>query len=677
MKGRLRRWWARIEGRSHNVFWVGWLVFAGTFASLITLWTSVQSIQSALPVSHLMKERDFSALQLDISRVHNALLLYTAAPDAQRLTDLQLAVDFVVTRARDNRRIYQDVEPDLAGFHDAIQHGVERLDQLLDNPADGTPQALIQLAARLTLQIPTWTELQSWAKDMNNQQFQASIDGATRQRDHLASLRVLLGLFVLLTAVGAAALVALLVRQQKANHHLRSKDQEIRELAFLDPLTRLANRRLLFDRLHHALQTSTRTGRLGALMYMDLDHFKNLNDTQGHDAGDALLRQVAFRLLEVVRGQDTVARLGGDEFVVLLEDLGPDEEHAIRATEVVVDKVRLAFEAPFELGLPNTLLWRKSVSVGVTLFGGPGYSVETVIKQADMALYQAKDAGRDAVRYFNPQMQKAVEHRARLERELRQALVDAHFRVHFQPVVNPQGRLLGAEALLRWWSPQNELVSPGAFMGVAEDSGLVLELGEWVLHTACAQWARWHHHHTGAPLRLSVNISPKQLRQPDIVERIQNALKTSGLPPEQLTLELTETVVLSNLQDSEAKMRALRDLGVRLSLDDFGTGYSSLTYVQQLPFTEIKIDRSFVQDVGKDANDEAICAAIVGLARNLRLHVVVEGVETPEQVGFFTEAHPCDALQGYFFGRPCDATAFVQRWGVELGVAPQTLPLTD
>ena len=659
----LSRWWSRTDGQPPRVLWMGWLVLVGTVASLVTLWTSVQAIQSALPVGHLMKERDFSALQLDISRVNNALVLFTAAPQPQRLTELGLAVDFVVTRARDNSRIYQATDPDLADFHGALQHGVQRLDQAMEGHATDTPQALARLARSLSSELPTWAELQAWAKDMNDQQFQLSVDGATRQRDQLASLRGLLGFFVLLTAAGAAALVVLLLRQQKANLHLLSKDREIRDLAYLDPLTRLANRRLLMDRLQHGLQNAARTGRHGALMYMDLDHFKNLNDTQGHDAGDALLRQVAQRLLDAVRAQDTVARLGGDEFVVLLEALGPDEAQAIRAAEVVVDKIRLAFEAPFELGLAHTPVWRKSVSVGVTLFGGAGHTVETVIKQADMALYQAKDAGRNTVRYFNPQMQKAVEHRARLERELRQGLVEGCFRVHFQPAVDTNGRLVGAEALLRWVNPQGELVAPGVFMGVAEDSGMVLELGDWVLNRACEQWAHWHNGRSGPPLRLSVNLSPKQLRQPDLVERVQGALRSSGLPAEQLTLELTETVVLSNLRDSEAKMRRLRDLGVRLSLDDFGTGYSSLTYVQQLPFTEIKIDRSFVQDVGRDADDEAICAAIVGLARNLRLDVVVEGVETAEQAVFFTKQHPCDALQGYWFGRPCDANAFEERWG--------------
>ena len=665
MNGLPHRWWTDSRARTPKVLWMGWLVLAGTIASLVTLWTSVQAIQSTLPVGHLMKERDFSALQLDISRVNNALLLFTAAPNANRLTDLQLAVDFVAARGRDNGRIYQATDPHLTGFHGSLTRGVDQLDGVLAE-ADALGD-LKQLANDLTPQLPAWAELESWAKDMNNQQFQLSIDGATRQRDQLASLRVLLGLFVLLTAAGAAAFVLLLVRAQKDNQHLQSKDLEIRDLAFLDPLTRLANRRLLMDRLQHGIHNAARTGRYGVFMYMDLDHFKNLNDTQGHDAGDTLLRQVAQRLLDAVRGQDTVARLGGDEFVVLLEDLGPDEQHAMRAAEVVVEKVRTAFETPFNLNLPHTPLWHKSVSVGVTLFGGTGHTVESVIKQADMALYQAKDAGRDTVRYFNPQMQKAVEHRARLERDLRLGLSEGAFRVHFQPAVDTEGRLVGAEALVRWLNPQGELVAPGVFMPVAEDSGLVLDLGAWVLNQACAQWAQWHNQRGGAPLRLSVNLSPKQLRQPDIVERVQRALQSSGLPAEQLTLELTETVVLANLRDSETKMRRLRELGVRLSLDDFGTGYSSLTYVQQLPFTEIKIDRSFVQDVGQDANDEAICAAIVGLARNLRLHVVVEGVETPEQARFFTTRHPCDAMQGYWFGRPCDADAFEQRWGEALG----------
>ncbi|HEX8978538.1 MAG TPA: EAL domain-containing protein [Parasulfuritortus sp.] len=427
-------------------------------------------------------------------------------------------------------------------------------------------------------------------------------------------------------------------------------EDEIRHLAYFDPLTRLPNRRLLMDRLGQALIASKRSREFGALMILDLDHFKSLNDTQGHDIGDRLLVEVAKRLTASVRQEDTVSRLGGDEYVVMLEGLGRSERKAATQTEAVADKIRLALDQPYVLG-GSEAEYYSTPSIGLTLFRGQDDSPEILLKQADVALYQAKDAGRNTVRFFNPAMQSAIDSRAALEGALRRGLDRGEFRLYFQPQVGPDDRLIGAEALIRWLPPSQGVVSPAHFIPLAEESSLILAIGQWVLDTACAQLRVWGGDPETRGLQLSVNVSARQFHQPDFVEQVRQSLLASGADPSRLKLELTESVVLDNVDAVIERMQQLDGLGVGFALDDFGTGYSSLSYLKRLPLDQVKIDQSFVRDVTRDPNDAAIVRAILAMSRSLGLEVIAEGVETLEQRDFLL-ANGCTAYQGYLFGRP-------------------------
>ncbi len=430
----------------------------------------------------------------------------------------------------------------------------------------------------------------------------------------------------------------------------QADERRIHQLAFYDPLTRLPNRIALLDRLQHALSSSRRHGEHGALMFLDLDNFKTLNDTQGHDIGDRLLQQVAQRLQACVRGEDTVARLGGDEFVVLLEELGDDAGYAALQAESAAKKLLAAFRQPFNLG---TVLHSCTTSVGVTLFDGVPDSVDELLKQADLAMYESKQAGRDSVHFFDPRMQELVMQRATLEADLRRALQRQEFVLHYQPQWLRDGRLAGLEALLRWQHPQNGLVYPDDFIGVCEESGLILPIGRWVLRSACEQLATWHR--AGLrDTRISVNVSPRQLRSPDFVDEVRSALQASNAPPSCLKLELTESMLLRDVEASIEKMRDLRSIGVRFALDDFGTGYSSLSLLQRLPLDQIKIDQSFVHGLGKPGNDSAVVQSIISLGKNLHMAVIAEGIETTEQRDLLA-SFGCDEFQGFLHGRSMPA----------------------
>ena len=430
----------------------------------------------------------------------------------------------------------------------------------------------------------------------------------------------------------------------------KDAEEQIRYLAYFDPLTGLPNRRLLLDRLGQALISSTRGQQYGALLILDLDHFKALNDTRGHDAGDRLLVEVARRLRACVRQEDTVARLGGDEYVVMLEDVGEEESSAARQAEIVAEKVRRTLNEPYLLeGLERE--HHSTPSIGLTLFRGQDTPIDVLLKQADVALYQAKDAGRNTTRFFNPAMQAAIDWRIGMENALRRGLRDGEFRLFYQPQMDQDGRLIGAEALLRWLPPGQGPVSPAQFIPLAEETGLILPLGQWVVDTACAQLKAWEEHTATRDLRLAINVSARQFHQPDFVALIRNSLERAGANPTLLKLELTESVVLSNIEEVIHRMEQLRALGVGFSLDDFGTGYSSLSYLKRLPLDQLKIDQSFVRDVPQDPNDAAIVRAILAMSQSLGLHVIAEGVETPEQRDFLRE-NGCTAYQGYLFGRP-------------------------
>lgn len=432
-------------------------------------------------------------------------------------------------------------------------------------------------------------------------------------------------------------------------------DEKIERLAFYDVLTGLPNRRLLLDRLQQALVLSAREKSIGALLFIDLDNFKDLNDTQGHDVGDLLLQLVARRLLGSVREADTVARLGGDEFVVMLQGL--DTELAVATTQVeqVGKKILAQLNQAYPL---RNAQYHSTPSIGVTLFEDHSQTLEELLKQADLAMYESKSAGRNTLRFFDPSMQALVAARTVLETELRYGLQRQELLVYYQPIVDCDAVLTGVEALVRWQHPQRGLVSPAEFIPVAEQSGLILPLGHWVLEQACEQLVLWARVDSTQRLTISVNVSARQFRQPDFAKRIQALLLKTGANARRLKLELTESLLLSDVQDAIQKMSELQAVGVGFSLDDFGTGYSSLSYLKQLPLQQLKIDQSFVQEVMTATNDAVIARTVLALGLSMGLSVVAEGVETQAQREFLI-SHGCLMFQGYLFGRPVPVEALV------------------
>ncbi len=429
---------------------------------------------------------------------------------------------------------------------------------------------------------------------------------------------------------------------------------EIENLAFYDHLTGLPNRRLLVDRLKQALASSARSGREGALLFIDLDNFKTLNDTLGHDIGDLLLQQVAQRLESCVREGDTVARLGGDEFVVMLEDLSGQSVEAAAQTEAIGEKILAALNQPYQLA---SVAYHNSPSIGAVLFTDHQQSLDELLKQADIAMYQAKKAGRNTLRFFDSQMQDTVNARAVLEGQLRKALEDRQFHLYYQIQVGSSRRPAGAEALIRWLHPERGLVSPAQFIPLAEETGLILPIGQWVLETACAQIKAWQQDVLTRDLVLAVNVSAKQFHQAEFVAKVQDAVQRHAINPMRLTLELTESLLLDNIEDIIATMNALKEIGVRFSLDDFGTGYSSLQYLKRLPLDQLKIDQSFVRNLASDNSDKAIVRTIIAMAHSLNLKVIAEGVETEEQRQILLNKG-CTHYQGYLFGKPVPIELF-------------------
>ena len=434
----------------------------------------------------------------------------------------------------------------------------------------------------------------------------------------------------------------------------KQSEERIHRLAYYDSLTNLPNRRLLIERLQAALAANTQGDRLGALFYVDLDNFKTINDTLGHNLGDELLRQVAARLRETVAPGDTVASLGGDDFIVLTSDLGPDPLQARARAREFGDRLAACFHNPF---MVDHTQCRTSPSIGVALFGQPQDTVEDLLKQVDMAMYQAKEAGRNAMRFFDAQMQAAVVAEATLEADLRTALRQGEFLLHYQIQVDGKGKPIGAEALVRWQHPLRGLLAPAAFIASAEKTGLIVPIGAWVLETACAQLAAWASRPEMGQLSLAVNVSAKQFRQPDFVRRCLETFARTGVDANRLKLEPTESLLLEDVDDTIAKMSVLRAHGVRFALDDFGTGYSSLTYLRRLPLDQLKIDQSFVNDLPGEPNACVIARTIIALGQSLGLAVIAEGVETAEQRVFLAQ-NGCNLYQGYFFGRPLPLAEF-------------------
>ncbi|WP_311223279.1 MULTISPECIES: EAL domain-containing protein [unclassified Acidovorax] len=428
-------------------------------------------------------------------------------------------------------------------------------------------------------------------------------------------------------------------------------EAEIERLAFFDELTGLPNRRLVMDRIERAIAISGRVGNYGALLFLDLDNFKSINDTLGHEWGDQLLVLVARRLAAGLRSSDTVARIGGDEFVVVLPGLHEHEMAAVVEAKVVGQKLLGLLNLPYILGGREV---HNTPSIGAALFNGRSQTVHELLQRADLAMYQAKAQGRNTLCFFDPAMQAAASARSALEADMRLGLQRSEFFPHYQPVVDADGRVLGAEALVRWQHPQRGMVSPGEFIAVAEQTGLIMPLGRLMLRVACEQLAQWSAQPETADWTVAVNVSAYEFRHAGFVQQVVAALQESGASPRRLKIELTESLLLQDVEDTIAKMQVLREQGVGFSLDDFGTGYSSLGYLKRLPLDQLKIDQSFVRDVLTDPNDAAIACTIVALAHSLGLDVVAEGVETEGQREFLLR-NGCRRFQGYLFGRPAPA----------------------
>ncbi|AEG02257.1 GGDEF domain-containing response regulator [Methylomonas methanica] len=438
------------------------------------------------------------------------------------------------------------------------------------------------------------------------------------------------------------------LRDAEVRRRQRESEQTIRHLAFYDPLTQLPNRRLLMDRLEHALLSSARSKNYGALLYLDMDHFKNLNDTKGHHYGDILLGQVATHLKSCVREEDTVARLGGDEFVVMLENLDRNADHAAIQAKAIGDKIVSTLNQPCWL---KNYEHYASCSIGVALFHGDKSNLDHLLTQADTSMYEAKKAGRNTLRFFDPAMQKALEERVDMENALRQAITKQQFQLFYQIQVDTQGYPLGVEALIRWRHPSKGMIPPSDFIPLAEETNLIEMIGQWVLETACLQIKAWADCSFCQHLTIAINVSAQQFKLNNFVEIVQKTVERIGIDPAKLKLELTESMVLINVEDAITKMKQLRALGFYLSLDDFGTGYSSLSYLKQLPFNQIKIDRSFIVSATFDSIDAFLVHVVISMGQKFGMDVVAEGVETQEQFELL-EILDCKAFQGYLFGKP-------------------------
>lgn len=436
-------------------------------------------------------------------------------------------------------------------------------------------------------------------------------------------------------------------RQKKA-------EADIHSLAFYDTLTKLPNRRLLLERLQQAMAIGVRNRQYGALILLNIDHFKTLNDTRGHAIGDILLVEVARRLQRSMREGDTVARAGGDEFVVVIESLNHALSKAAVQAELVAEKIQAELSQPYVL---NDLEYHATISIGIHMFRGRQESLDDLFKHTDIALYQAKVAGRNTIQFFDPAMQDALQARVALETDLRHALLQRQLELYFQVQVDDGYRIIGAEALLRWKHPVHGMVSPAQFIPLAEETGLIIPIGNWVLETACAQLKEWEHSSLARDLILSINVSARQFRQPDFVEKVQTVLAQTDADPTLLKIELTESLVLDNVADTIDKMQALKKAGIKFAMDDFGTGQSSLMYLKRLPLDQLKIDQSFVRDIATDSSDAIIVQTIIGMAKNLGLEIIAEGVETEAQRDFL-QSNGCRAYQGFLFSKPVPLLEF-------------------
>ncbi|MDD2776058.1 MAG: EAL domain-containing protein [Gallionella sp.] len=454
--------------------------------------------------------------------------------------------------------------------------------------------------------------------------------------------------------LGANGLIAHYLAVKEDITERRASEEKIHVLAYYDELTHLPNRRLMMDRLQQAAAASTHSKQSGALLFIDLDHFKTINETKGYDIGDLLLLEVSRRLSANVREGETVARLGSDEFIVILAALDPSPHEAATQARQVAEKLQVSLSQPYQL---NQFVHSITPSIGIVTFHGHQHNWEELLKHAEVAMHEAKATGRDAICFHDHAMQTTLETRAELESELRIALEQQQFELYYQVQVDSNHRALGAEALIRWQHPAKGTISPNAFIPLAEEMGIIIPIGRWALQTACVQLKKWQQDANTSHLTVSVNVSVKQFRQADFVQQVRHVLLETGAKPAHLKLELTESILLSNVEDIIEKMQALKLLGIHFSMDDFGTGYSSLQYIKRLPLDQLKIDQSFVRDIATDTNDAAIVQTIIAMSDALGLSVIAEGVENQEQRDFLSQ-HGCHTFQGYLFGRPLPVTNF-------------------
>ena len=460
-----------------------------------------------------------------------------------------------------------------------------------------------------------------------------------------STMAIMTALFSLMVIGSSKRLNQMIMETLQTRNERRQAQETIRYQALYDELTDLPNRRLLLERLAQEMSRSKRHGHMGAVLFLDLDHFKKINDSLGHRVGDTVLQAVAKRIRRRLRQEDIASRLGGDEFVVLIPEVGDSPDLAAANTEYLALELRELFREPFIVDDHRLHL---SASVGIALFPMEHEDPEDLLQQADVAMYSAKELGRDNIQLFLPSMQAAVDRRLEIERDLRRAIGGGELELYYQPQVLACGRIVGAEALVRWNHPTRGMVSPADFIGIAEETGLIYQLGDWVLRRACEQLAYLGR---DSELHVSVNISPKQFREADFVARVRSILFETGVPPEMLTLEITESLVIDDIEQTVQRMRNLKTLGVSFSMDDFGTGHSSLAYLKRLPLDAIKIDQSFVRDIESDPNDAVIVETIIVMSHHLGLEAIAEGVETAGALAFL-RSKGCHRFQGYLFGRP-------------------------
>ncbi|MDL2355129.1 MAG: EAL domain-containing protein [Pseudomonadota bacterium] len=581
----------------------------------------------------VMARSEFVSSTLQIFAARAAAELERLDADASLRTQASLldkAQDAIIVRSIDDRILFWNKSAErMYGWPREQALGQRLQDLLHDDPA------MFAASKEQTLATGHWN------------------GEATRRCRDASLLTVQVGMSLISNDAGAPEALLSINTDITAR---KAAEREIERLAFYDPTTGLPNRLLLLDRLQHAISISERSGVTGALLFIDLDNFKSINDTLGHDKGDQLLQQVATRLRACIYEIDTVARFGGDEFVVLIENLSRQRVDAATQARHICEKILAALAVPIML---DGFVRHSTASIGVTLFDNQQCSASELLKQADMAMYKVKAAGRNGARFFDPEMQTVVTARAALEADLRHALQHDEFLLHYQPQIDCAGVVTGAEALIRWHSASRGMVSPACFIPTAEETGLILPIGLWVLEQACAQLARWALQPALAHLSVSVNVSARQLHQAGFVDQVSGVLAQAGADPQRLKLEITESLLVNDIDSAIATMADLKARGVGFSLDDFGTGYSSLSYLKRLPLDQLKIDQSFVRDLLADSPDAAIAQAIIALGRRLKLHVIAEGVETAEQHRFLAE-HGCHGFQGYLFSRPVPVAQFEQ-----------------